>query len=92
MAPRHIRATRHSAGSYAMVYLPAGGAVELDTSKLSGERLAAWWFDPRSGVAQAIGVLGRQARMSFTAPGGGPDWVLVLDDVAGGDAAPGRAA
>lgn len=89
--PLHMRATRDGDGSYAMVYLPAGGSVELDVTKISGERLRAWWFDPRSGVAQRIGVLATQQCSSFTAPGGGPDWVLVLDDAGGGYGVPGGA-
>lgn len=87
---RHVQATRDALGRYAMIYLPAGDSVEVDSSNLRGERLCAYWYDPRTGVAKAIGVLDRQPRMSFTAPQGGPDWVLVLDDEACGFLAPGR--
>ncbi|MFO7170865.1 MAG: putative collagen-binding domain-containing protein, partial [Chloroflexota bacterium] len=97
----HVRATRDAAGRYAMVYIPAvrrlfGAAhqgpagVELDLTSLSGTELAVWWFDPRTGVAQAAGVVQKEARATFIPPAGGPDWVLVLDDAACGFPPPGR--
>jgi hypothetical protein len=85
----HVRATRDSAGRYALIYLPAGDPVELDLSKLAGETLAGYWYDPRTGAARSIGVLRKQERTTFTPPQGGLDWVLVLDDVNSGFLAPG---
>ncbi|MDQ3855388.1 MAG: glycoside hydrolase family 140 protein [Chloroflexota bacterium] len=85
----HMRATRDRSGGYAMVYIPSGREVELDLEKLSGERVDAHWFDPRTGVSRSIGTFPREDRMSFTPPGGGPDWVLVLDDAARGFSPPG---
>ena len=41
-----LSATRDDAGSYAMVYVPAGRAFCVQTGKLSGARLRAWWFNP----------------------------------------------
>ncbi len=80
----YMQATRDESGCYAMLYVPeAGCRVTVDTSKLSGERLKAWWYDPRTG--RATGVTGEfpvGGRLEFTAPVEGPDWVLVLDDVA----------
>jgi Protein of unknown function (DUF4038)/Putative collagen-binding domain of a collagenase len=78
----HVRATRDAEGSYALIYIPSGKPVELDLTRLAGERLAGYWYDPRTGVARSIGVLQKQKRVSFTPPAGGPDWVLVLDDLA----------
>jgi hypothetical protein len=86
----HVRATRDAGGSYVLVYLPSGKPVELDLSRLTGERLACYWYDPRTGLARSFSVLEKQARASFTPPAGGPDWVLVLDDVASGFPRPGR--
>ena len=57
----HVQATRHSSGSYAMVYLPTGKNVTVDAKSLSGQRLKAWWFDPRTGQATAIGEFDRTA-------------------------------
>jgi len=80
----HIQSTRDQTGSYAMLYVPAANRkVTVDTSKLSGTRLKAWWYDPRTGKATAIG--GESAvggKLEFTVPAEGPDWVLVLEDAA----------
>jgi hypothetical protein len=86
----HVRATRDAEGSYALIYVPSGKPIELDITRLAGERLASYWYDPRTGVARLIGVIQRQDRLSFTPPAGGPDWVLVLDDAAGDFPAPGN--
>jgi hypothetical protein len=97
----HVRATRDQSGRYAMIYIPAPrlpplGApdrepapIELDLSRLSGQQLQAWWYDPRTGTAQVIGDVQNESRVSFRPPLGGPDWVLVLDDCACGFPAPG---
>jgi hypothetical protein len=98
----HVRATRDAAGSYALVYIPAtrlpplgstdrtSAAVELDLTRLAGEHLAVWWYDPRNGIAQSGGTIARTERARFTPPAGGPDWVLVLDNVACAFPPPGR--
>jgi hypothetical protein len=62
--------------------LSSGRTMEVDLTRLSGDRLRAYWYDPRTGVAQDIGEFEKQDRKSFTPPEGGPDWILVLDDVA----------
>jgi hypothetical protein len=97
----HVRATRDAGGRYALVYIPATRppqlgaaertptAVELDLTPLSGQQLAAWWYDPRTGVARSIGIIEKRKRLSFTPPAGGPDWVLALDDADEGFGPPG---
>ncbi len=89
----HVQATRDADGSYAMVYVPtAGQTVTVDTAALSGERLKAWWYDPRTGEAAAIeGEFPVGGKLTFTTPEQGPDWVLVLDDAARGYGEPGAA-
>lgn len=81
---RHVHATRDASGSYAMLYVPtAGQTVTVDSSELSGKRLKAWWYDPRTGKATALKddfLVG--GKLEFTTPAEGPDWVLVLDDAA----------
>lgn len=83
--PGHCQATRDSAGSYAMIYVPDGKAVRIDLRKLSGPKLAAWWFDPRQGGANPAGQFTNAAVQEFIPPAAAPnqqadDWVLVLDD------------
>jgi hypothetical protein len=74
----HLRATRSSDGSYAMIYIPCSETVEVDTTRLAGEQITGWWYDPRTGEAQQIGQFQRGSS-SFTPPGE-LDYVLVLDD------------
>jgi hypothetical protein len=82
------QATRCADGRYGMVYFPqAGQSLQVDLSSLAG-RLNAWWYDPRTGQAHPIGEQANEPT-TFTSPIGGPDWVLVLDDVHEGFAAPG---
>ncbi len=81
---RRMQATRDEGGSYAMLYVPeAGRQVTVDTGSLSGKRLVASWYDPRTGEAAAIkGEFHVGGKLEFVTPPQGPDWVLVLDDAA----------
>lgn len=87
----HIQASRDSDGSYALVYLPMSGSVDIDLERLSGDRLTAHWFDPRTGTARRVEDVTRSGVRTFRSPGGGPDWVLTLDDAARRFPAPGMA-
>lgn len=74
-----VRATRGD--GYAFVYVPTGKPVTVGLGKISGEKVDAWWFDPRDGSAHAGDVLSNQGTRDFTPPSPDLDWVLVLDDV-----------
>lgn len=78
---------------YAFIYLPTGYPVTVSLSRISNDKVRAWWFNPRNGDAQLIGEYKSEAPVSFTPPGiskelawlktgRGCDWVLVLDDLA----------
>lgn len=75
-------ATRDADGSYAMVYVPAGRPFKVNLNKLSGDRIKAWWFNPRNGKATLIGTFAKASERQFAPPDAGEnlDWVLVLDD------------
>jgi hypothetical protein len=88
---RHVRACRDESGSFAFVYIPTQSKVEIDLGPLSGSELTAYWFDPRSGVADLIDRMPRTPSRMFETPHGGPDWVLVLDDASKNYARPGEA-
>ena len=77
-------ATRDSSGSYAMVYAPIGRAFKVRMDKITGPKVKAWWFNPRTGEATAIGEFPNAGEREFVPPDKGEllDWVLVLDDVA----------
>jgi Protein of unknown function (DUF4038)/Putative collagen-binding domain of a collagenase len=87
---KHQRAFRDSGGRYAMFYLPNPQDFTVKPQgKLGGQRLRAWWYDPRSGAATLIGEFVQSASLEFTIPDTGPDWVLVLDSAEQNFPAPG---
>jgi hypothetical protein len=60
--------------------------------KLTGSKLVAWWFDPRTGSATRLGEFPNTGTKEFDPPGApqrGNDWVLVLDDLSKDYSAPG---
>ena len=88
----HFSATRATEGSYAMVYAPVGRAFRVRMDKITGAKVKAWWFNPRTGKATAIGTFANRGEKEFVPPDPGEmlDWVLVLDDASKGWGAPGK--
>lgn len=86
-------ATRDQAGSFAMVYAPIGRKFKVRMDKISGPKVKAWWFNPRTGEATAIGEFPNTGEREFISPNPGEmlDWVLVLDDAAKNFPPPGQA-
>lgn len=84
-------ATRDQSGSYAMVYAPIGRKFKVRMDNITGATVKAWWFNPRSGDATAIGEFPNLGEREFLPPDAGEqlDWVLVLDDAAKKYPAPG---
>lgn len=91
---RRFVATRDSGGSYAMIYAPVGRPFSVRLDSLTGPRLKAWWFNPRTGDATPLGEFDRTAAPTreFCSPDKGEeiDWVLVLDDATKNYPTPGR--
>ena len=77
-----VQATRDEDGSYALIYSATGQPFSVNSSKLSGERINAHWFDPRTGTASFAGEFAHARNHEWTPPsrGAGHDWVLALDD------------
>jgi hypothetical protein len=91
-AVERVEAMRGADGGYAFFYLPSGKTnVTVNTGKLSGEKLVAWWYDPRTGEANQFDNFTKADTREFTAPSNGTndDWVLVLDDASKKFPAPG---
>jgi hypothetical protein len=84
-------ATRDVNGTYAMVYAPVGRSFTVWMDVIAGSEVTAWWFNPRNGLATAIGTFENHGQRRFTPPDAGEmmDWVLVLDDAAKKYPAPG---
>ncbi|NEQ54746.1 MAG: DUF4038 domain-containing protein, partial [Leptolyngbya sp. SIO3F4] len=78
----------------ALIYIPEGQAVKINTEGLSMEKIRAWWFDPREGTAEKIKdyEISENEILDFIPPSQGifNDWVLVLDNAAAGYEAPGN--
>ena len=73
----HVQATRASDGTYAMIYIPRGGSVDVNLAKITGQGVAASWFNPRDGSTTQIGPYPNTGTRIFDAPGGvanGNDW------------------
>jgi hypothetical protein len=89
---RRFVATRDEAGTYAMVYAPVSKPFTVRMDKITGPKVQAWWFDPRTGSAAKAGEFPNTGTQTFTpaTPGEATDWVLVLDDAAKGYPPPGQ--
>ena len=77
---------------YLFVYSYTGRPFSVRPGAIAGRSLRAWWFNPRDGRAQLIGVIGASQIGRFSPPGergDGHDWVLVLDDASRGYPPPG---
>lgn len=76
----HLLATRGK--NYAFVYTYNGRDFTVNATKLTGSKIKAAWFNPRTGERTEIGTMTKSAAMKFNPPGekkNGNDWVLVLD-------------
>ena len=51
-------------------------------SYINGDRVRAFWYDPREGNCEEIGEFGNEGIEVFTAAVSGPDCVSVLDNAA----------
>jgi len=82
----HIQAARAEDGGFILAYLPFGNPVCIHMDKVSGFRVKAQWFDPRTGTFETVGEFGNAGIREFRPPtnGANNDWVLVLDDAARG--------
>jgi hypothetical protein len=75
-----IQATRGN--DYIFVYTAIGKPFTVIASKIKGDQLNAYWYNPRDGKLTAIGAVPNNQNNKFTPPsrGYGKDWVLILDD------------
>jgi hypothetical protein len=62
-----------------------GASFRTHLGRITGDRVKASWFDPRTGNTTPIDILPDRGDREFEPPGEpavGNDWVLVLDDAA----------
>lgn len=72
---RYVTAARSPDGRLAVLYLPAGGPITLDTTHLA-PNLRATWHNPRDGSHHPVGPLPSH-NPSLTAPDE-HDWLLII--------------
>lgn len=75
-----IQATRGN--DYAFIYSAMGKPFTINSGKISGTMLNAYWYNPRNGETKKIEPVNNKEQQKFTPPssGYGQDWVLILDD------------
>lgn len=69
--------------NFLFAYTPNGSPLKIDLARLTAApNVLAYWYNPRDGKSQKIGVFPNTGPQEFKAPIVGPttDWVLVLDD------------
>lgn len=76
----YITAARESSGATVVAYIPQDGMAPIVAmTNVSGTTANAWWYNPRTGAATAIGAFGTSGLQTFIPPDTN-DWALVLDD------------
>jgi len=90
----YVIGTRDESGTYAFIYFPSGKTANINTKSLTGQKLKASWYDPRTGASFVLGQTQNFGSFSASPPssGKGNDWVLVIDDAAKGYDKPGTVA
>lgn len=79
----YVPAARAADGSFVLIYIPEGQSITVDMAKITGQRVAALWFNPRTGVffpvdGSSFPSSGYRDFMPPSGQGGDPDYVLVL--------------
>lgn len=75
----YIAATRGV--NYALVYTYNGRNFKINMGKIAGEKVNAYWYNPRNGNKQLLGAFNNTGVIEFDSPGekkDGNDWVLIL--------------
>ena len=78
--------------SYAMIYAPVGRKFKVRMNVLKGDKIKAWWYNPRTGEASNAGIYSNKGEQTFISPDLGEmiDWILVLDDASKKYPVPGK--
>jgi ribosomal protein L19 len=76
-----MAAFRDKNNKYAMIYLPVGKKIAVNTSIIEGDSIRVSWFDPRIGKTENAGQVKKETIMNFVSPTEGVenDWVLIIE-------------
>jgi len=75
----YLSVARTMNGCRVIAYMPTSRTITIDLSKINGDRVKAWWFDPQTGITTSRGEFETHGLEFFTPPKEG-DWILVVDD------------
>ena len=71
---------RHKDGKWIMVYLGSKTSFSINMNKIvAGNKVNAFWIDPKTGDSDSINNLANKAVESFSTPDGWEDAVLILE-------------
>jgi hypothetical protein len=76
----HMQAARGD--DYAYIYSPYGLSFRVNMGRISGEKVKAYWYNPRNGEMHYIDEYLNTGTAAFVPPSSGRnnDWILLLDD------------
>jgi hypothetical protein len=72
-------AARHEDGRWVMIYLGSTASFSVDMKKVAGEKVKAFWIDPRDAREVTIGTFSNTGERNFTTPDGWEDALLILE-------------
>jgi len=78
----YIVAFRDGDNKYAMIYLPVGKKIAVNTSFINGDQIKTSWYNPRNGKTEKKTISKKEDIMNFTSPTTGleNDWVLIIEE------------
>jgi len=81
---KRISGISHLERKYVLIYSPQGESFAVNLDQLAGNKVAANWFDPRTGKYQEAGTFATDGEKEFDPPGikeDRNDWILVLESI-----------
>jgi hypothetical protein len=79
----YMAAFRDKNNKYAMIYLPVGKKIAVNTSFMEGDSIRISWFDPRIGKTENASLIKKETIMNLVSPTAGVenDWVLIIEKI-----------
>ena len=79
----YMAAFRDKNNKYAMIYLPVGKKIAVNTTFIQADSIRVSWFDPRIGKTENTGQVKKGTIMNFVSPTTGVenDWVLIIEKI-----------
>lgn len=79
---RYDRVVASRGNKYALLYTYTGRNFKVMMGKIGGARVRGYWFNPKDGTTQSMGVMDNTGVQEFDPPGEpgkGNDWILILE-------------